>query len=59
VNQPIFETKQTTLCEIERHSAHVDCPGRTEYGKYVSSGASQMDAAIAELTRPDSSPWGR
>ena len=38
---------------VERHYAHVDCPGHADYIKNMITGAAQMDGAILLLSAPD------
>ena len=36
-----------------RHYAHIDCPGHTDYVKNMITGAAQMDGAILVVSAPD------
>jgi len=38
---------------MERHYAHVDCPGHADYIKNMITGAAQMDGAILVVSAPD------
>jgi len=38
---------------LERHYAHVDCPGHADYIKNMITGAAQMDGAILVVSAPD------
>ena len=38
---------------INRHYAHVDCPGHADYVKNMITGAAQMDGAILLVSAPD------
>src|SRR6202022_3514249 len=55
------ETKTVTIAvahvEYEsdkRHYAHVDCPGHADYIKNMTTGAAQMDGAVAVVSALDS-----
>ncbi|CAK5131444.1 unnamed protein product [Meloidogyne enterolobii] len=39
--------------EYERHYAHIDCPGHSDYIKNMITGTSQMDAAILVIAATD------
>src|SRR6266481_7299279 len=38
---------------VNRHYAHVDCPGHADYVKNMITGAAQMDGAILVVSAPD------
>src|ERR1700704_1816057 len=38
---------------VNRHYAHVDCPGHADYIKNMITGAAQMDGAILVVSAPD------
>ena len=38
---------------VNRHYAHVDCPGHSDYIKNMITGAAQMDGAILVVSAPD------
>jgi len=38
---------------VDRHYAHVDCPGHADYIKNMITGAAQMDGAILVVSAPD------
>ena len=38
---------------LERHYAHVDCPGHADYVKNMITGAAQMDGAILVVSTAD------
>ena len=39
--------------QINRHYAHVDCPGHADYVKNMITGAAQMDGAILVVSAAD------
>ena len=55
------ETKTVTIAvshveyeSLQRHYAHVDCPGHADYIKNMITGAAQMDGAILVVSALDS-----
>src|SRR5256886_252767 len=46
-------TSHVEYATVERHYAHVDCPGHADYVKNMSTGAAQMDGAILVVSAVD------
>src|SRR2546430_2179846 len=46
-------TSHVEYATVERHYAHVDCPGHADYVKNMSTGAAQMDGAILVVAATD------
>jgi elongation factor Tu len=59
-NAPEEKTRGMTIAiahveyeTVNRHYAHVDCPGHADYVKNMITGAAQMDGAILVVSAPD------
>ena len=48
-----ISTSHVEYDSVERHYAHVDCPGHADYIKNMITGAAQMDGAILVVSAPD------
>ena len=49
-----INTRHLEYQSDKRHYAHIDCPGHADYIKNMITGAAQMDAAILDVSAPDS-----
>ena len=49
----LFLQNQLQYDSVERHYAHVDCPGHADYVKNMITGAAQMDGAILVVNAAD------
>jgi len=49
-----INTRHLEYQSVNRHYAHIDCPGHADYIKNMITGAAQMDGAILVVSAPDS-----